>query len=68
MRINDDHESVRRLFAEHVAACFHDECEGLEIAGVDKVDTADADVAEILVVYSAAGAAQRLRYITSTGT
>src|SRR5262245_55819991 len=35
MRINDNHESAKSLFAEHVAARFPDECEGLEIAGVD---------------------------------
>jgi hypothetical protein len=35
MRINDNHESAKRLFAEHVAARFPDECEDLEIAGVD---------------------------------
>src|SRR5262245_44844999 len=35
MRINDNYECVCRLFAEHVAACFPDECEDLEIAGVD---------------------------------
>jgi hypothetical protein len=35
MRIKDNHEFVCRLFAEHVAACFPDDCEDLEIAGVD---------------------------------
>jgi hypothetical protein len=35
MHINDRHESAKRLFAEHVAASFPDECEDLEIAGVD---------------------------------
>jgi|SRR5262245_2137549 len=35
MRINDNYEFVCRLFAEHMAACFPDECEDLEIAGVD---------------------------------
>ncbi len=32
MRIKDNHESAKRLFAEHVAACFPDECKCLEIA------------------------------------
>jgi hypothetical protein len=35
MCINDRHESAKRLFAEHVAASFPNECEDLEIAGVD---------------------------------
>ena len=35
MRINHCHESAERLFAEHVAASFPDDCEDLEIAGVD---------------------------------
>lgn len=35
MRINEHHESVKRLFAEHVAAEFPDECEGLEVSGVN---------------------------------
>jgi hypothetical protein len=35
MRINDHTDSVKRLFAEHVAASFPNECEDLEIAGVD---------------------------------
>ena len=35
MRINDNHESAKSLLVEHVAARFPDECEGMEIAGVD---------------------------------
>ena len=35
MRINEHHESVKRLFAEHAAARFPEDCEGLEIDGVD---------------------------------
>ena len=35
MQINHRHESANNLFAEHVAASFPDECEDLEIAGVD---------------------------------
>jgi hypothetical protein len=35
MSVNYNHESAKRLFAEHVAAFFPDECEGLEIVGVD---------------------------------
>jgi hypothetical protein len=35
MCFNEHHESVKRLFAEHAAARFPDECEDLEIDGVD---------------------------------
>jgi len=44
MRVNDNHESAKRLFAEHVAASFPDECKGLEIAGVDLEELNDTAV------------------------
>ena len=44
MRVNDNHESAKRLFAEHVAACFPDECKGLEIASVDLEELNDTVV------------------------
>ena len=44
MRINDNHESAKRLFSEHVTACFPDECKGLEIASVDLEELNDTVV------------------------
>jgi len=35
MRIDQRHESANKLFAEHVAASFPNDCEELEIAGAD---------------------------------
>ena len=44
MQINHSHESANKLFAEHVAASFPDECEDLEIAGVNLEELNDTIV------------------------
>jgi len=44
MRIDQRHESAKRLFAEHVAASFPNECEDPEIAGADLEELNDTIV------------------------